>query len=217
MFAAAALAIVGVPGAVSLLPRTGPGKPWTLEEFLAAVTPAAKQLVADTSRAGQDRYLHTVAGLAAQLGDVDEPDYRQVSEGHWIGCNHEPEPFTVLHWKLAPGAKITPHAHSYGNVVTLGLAGAVRVFNYEMVGERDYDAKGRFRVQCTVDQVVRKGDINLVSLERHYVHGFVAGPDGARGLDITTRILAKRPSPVLDVAPKPIDEQLRVFEAGWTN
>jgi hypothetical protein len=62
--------------------------------------------------------------------------------------------------------------------------------------------------------VLRPGDVNLVSLERHYMHGFVAGAEGASGLDITTRIAAKRKTPVLEVGDA-VDAAAGTFAARW--
>ena len=36
---------------------------------------------------------------------------------------------------MEPGTIIRTHAHTYGNVVTLGLEGSLRVQNFEMYGE----------------------------------------------------------------------------------
>lgn len=214
--AAAAFAAAGLPGASARWQeRQGPTDGFTIDEFVRDVTPVCKELLADTTAVGQDRYLHTLAGFAVRLGEVPVPAaMRDVAKGHQIGSNHGPDPFTVLHWQLEPGIAIAPHAHSYGNVVTLGLAGAVRIRNYEALGARDYDSGAPFRVQCTVDQILRPGDINLVSLERNYVHGFTAGPDGARGLDITTRIRPKCSSPSL-ILGDCVDAALRVHDATW--
>ncbi len=120
----------------------------------------------------------------------------------------------MLHWRLEAGVAIEPHPHIYGNVVTLGQEGSAHVRNYEVVGQRDYTATTPFRVQCTVDQVLRRGDVNVVNLERHYVHGFVAGSRGARGLDITTRIREKQKTPVL-VLGAVEDDGERIHAATW--
>ena len=146
---------------------------------------------------------------------VPVPDnMRETGPGHTIGSNHGPDPFTVLHWQLQPGVEIQPHAHTYGNVVTLGCAGWALVRNYEVLGARTFEDAAPCRVQRTVEQVLRPGDINLVSLERNYVHGFLAGSEGARGLDITTRIRPRTPSPVL-VLGECADAAARTFAATW--
>ena len=192
-------------------------------EFLGAANPIAKQLVQDDSAEGQDRYLHNLAALASRLDEVPLPErFNSTNQGdtpeaYQIGFNPGGDAFTVLHWRLEPGARCRPHAHTYGNVVSVGLEGLVRVKNYEVDGAPDYANEGTFNVRQTNDQLLGPGDINLVSLDRNYIHGFIAGPDGARGLDITTR-LKPRPehsTPFLDLGEKPLDEFLRTYEASW--
>lgn len=211
---AAACAAARLPGAATSWRTRGDGD-WTVEQFVREVTPVCKELVADGSATGQDRYLHTLASFAVRLGAVAVPDNaKEVAPGHRIGSNHGPEPFTMLHWLLAPGAVIAPHAHTYGNVVTLGLAGECLVNNYEQVGALDWQRTGEIEVVRVQEQVLRRGDVNLVSLQRHYVHGFVAGPAGASGLDITTRILPRTKSPTLVVGAAK-DPERRTFAARW--
>lgn len=192
------------------------------EAFRALAVPVARELMADTSRLGEDRYLHTLAALAVRLVDVPVPELRRKGDGYegprtWIGANDggEEDPFVVLHWKMEPGSEIGLHAHTYGNVVTLGLEGATRIRNFEMVGERDFEKREVFRMRRCAEQVLTPGAINLVPLAHGYCHGFVAGPQGARGLDITTRILPKRTAPLLEISGEPLDELGCEFEARW--
>lgn len=81
-------------------------------------------------------------------------------------------------------------------------------------GARNYDAKEPFVVRRTVEQWLTPGAINLVNLDRNYMHGFFAGAAGARGLDITTRVREKRSTPSL-VIVKPRDVELSTFDARW--
>ena len=90
----------------------------------------------------------------------------------------------------------------------------MRIENYEIAGARDFDTQEPFQVRRTNDQVLLAGNVNLLNLEHGYVHGFVAGPAGARGLDITTRIRPKRPTPTL-VVGAPQDAARSLFEARW--
>jgi hypothetical protein len=193
------------------------GSELDLEGFLAEAVPLARDLVGDTSRAGQDRYLHSLAALAAGLHGVPVPEMRATSKDSrtFIGENECDAPFTILHWRMEPLAKIGLHPHIYGNVLTVCLEGEVRIENYEMVGERDFDTKEPFPVRRTNDQVLLPGVVNTLNLEHGYVHGFTAGPEGARGLDITTRIRPKRSTPTLVVTPEPLDERRAIFEGRW--
>ncbi|MEW6210509.1 MAG: hypothetical protein AB1631_19235 [Acidobacteriota bacterium] len=188
------------------------------EDFLKEVIPVAKKLVADTSLAGQHRYLLTLASYAVRLADVSVPPMRDSGQGAgpgtFIGANAGGDPFVVLHWRMEPGSVIRPHAHTYGNVLTLGLEGEVRVENFEMMGARDFDAKGTFKARKTQSQILTPGQINLVNLERDYIHTFQASAKGGRGLDFTTRIKERRPTtPYLNLSSKQVEPG--VYEASW--
>lgn len=189
------------------------------EEFLKEVIPVAKRLVSDTSAAGQHRYLLTLASYAVRLAAVPVPLMRDSGQGAgggtFIGANPGGDPFIVLHWRMEPGSVIRHHPHTYGNVMTLGLEGEVRVENLEMVGARDFGAKGTFRVRKMQSQVLTPGQVNLVNLEQGYIHGFQASARGGRGLDITTRIREKRDTPYLNLSKKPVELEPGIYEASW--
>ncbi len=212
--AAAAFAAAGLPGMARARRLDERRDAFDYEDFLAEAVPAAKSLVADTSIKGQDRYLFTLAALAVRLGDVAPPQMRSNGPGKFIGANDGGDPFVVLHWRMEAGARIEAHPHIYGNVVTLGLEGEALVENYEVEGPRDWLAKQPFAVRRTVSQWLTRGGVNLVNLERNYCHGFTAGPNGARGLDITTRLLPRQDSPSLIVG-RALDATGARFEATW--
>jgi len=178
----------------------------SFEEFLAEANPLARQLVSDSSPMGQDRLLLSLASVATRLLAVPIPEMRESGQGETagsvIGANPGGDPFNVLHWQLEPGARIRPHAHTYGIVVTLGLEGMALVENFEVIGDRDFTSAGPVRAVRTKAQRLIPGGINLVSLERDYVHGFTAGPNGARGLDITTRLRSRERTPYLIIPPQ---------------
>jgi quercetin dioxygenase-like cupin family protein len=195
----------------------------SFDQFLAQANPLAQSLVGDVSASGQDRYLRSIAALASKLHNIPIPgkwndtDQGETPESYRIGFNPGGDPFKVLHWRLEPGAICRPHAHTYGNVVSIGIEGLIRVRNYEVVGGPDYEFGGTFLIRRTVDQLLGPGSVNLVSLARNYIHGFDAGPDGARGLDITTP-LKPRPAhstPYLSIGKTPVDEFHKTYEASW--
>ena len=204
-------------------PNVGRSAALSYEEFLAKANPLAQSLIPDKTRAGQDHYLRSLAAIAANLNDApvpaqwNETNQGDTPESYQIGFNPGGSPFTVLQWRLEPGARCRPHAHTYGNVLTVGLEGVARVSNYEVVGTADYGSDKTFKVRQTMDQLLRPGSVNLVSLYRNNIHGLVAGPDGARGLDITTRIRPKpeHGTPFLDIGSSPLRRFERIFEASW--
>jgi len=218
--------LLGLCAALGLLPRLGAARARAqdfaldFDGFLNEAVPLAEELVGDTSRAGQDRYLHALAALASGLRAVPVPEMNETTGKDspartFLGVNECAAPFTVLHWRLEPGARIGLHPHLYGNVLTLCLEGEVRVENYEVAGVPDFATRAPFQVRRTNDQVLLAGGMNLVNLEHGYVHGFVAGPAGARGLDLTTRIKPKVATPNLVVGKATGAETQRLFEASW--
>ena len=215
MLAAAGFA----PSLRRIVPALEGGLELDFEAFLSEAVPLARYLVGDTSRAGQDRYLHALASLAAALRDLPIPSMKETTAmgaagRTFLGVNECDAPFTVLHWRLEPGARIGLHPHLYGNVVTVCLAGEVRIENWELAGALDFDTQDSFVARRTTDQVLAPGNVNLVNLEHGYVHGFTAGPGGARGLDLTTRIKEKRPTPTL-VVGEAEDAQRVLDRARW--
>jgi len=193
----------------------------SFDQFLAEANPLAQKLVGDTSLSGQDRYLRSIAALTAKLQDIPIPvRWNNTGQGlkaedYKIGVNPGGNPFTVLQWRLEPGAICTPHVHEYGNVVSIGIEGAVRISNYVSTGTFDYENSGTFQIIKTVDQILTPGSANLVPLDM--IHGFQAGPEGARGLDITTRLKPKpeRSTPYLSIAMAPKDEFNGIYDASW--
>jgi len=221
---ARALTLAGLlPG--SAYARLGASDSVSFDEFLAEVLPEARRLVADTSTEGQDTYLKTLARHAAKLGEAPQPEWKDSGQslkpGTFIGANLGPDgastdPFVVLHWRMDPGTRIEAHAHTHGNVCTLGLEGEVLVCNFEMQASRDFDVSGSFAAKRTVRQTLGRGSVNLVSLDRNYVHGTIAGPQGGRGLDITTRIKPRRPGvPYLRLEKRRAGTDF--FDAVWTD
>lgn len=215
---------LGLCAATILGPRSGPGPgradpDLSLEEFLEDVLPVARrlrrQLEARPRRTLEDQYLHTLASHAVLLGDVPPPEQRPSSQGEGveIGASWVGDPFVVLHWTLAPGARVRLHAHTYGNVCTLALEGSALVRNFEADVPPGEDRQTR--LLRTTDQALRPGDTNLVPLSHGWCHGFVAGPSGARGLDITTRLGERAPTPYFVGREDPLTSPAREFEGRW--
>lgn len=218
--AAIAIGAIGLPFVSKAKSVEFQNENLSYEQFLQEVVPIAKKLITNTSLVGQSKYLLTLASFAVQLENVPVPTMRDSGQGAgpgtFIGVNEAPDaPFTVLHWRMEPNTVIRTHAHTYGNVMTLGLEGEVRVLNYEMIGNKDFSSGKTFTVRKTTDQILTAGKTNLVNLETNYIHGFQSSAKGGRGLDITTRIKEKQPTPYLDLAKKPLDEANNLFEASW--
>jgi len=220
IFGGAALAMMSNINALAAIEESA-DKNISFEQFLAEANPLAQKLVGDISPTGQDRYLRSIAAHTAKIKDIPMPaKWNNTGQGikeddYKIGVHPGGNPFTVLHWRLEPGAICRPHVHEYGNVVSIGLGGVVRVHNYVSTGSFDYENNGTFQIKKTVDQLLTPGSANLVSLDM--IHGFQAGPDGAHGLDITTRLKPKpeRSTPYLSISENAIDENAGTYDASW--
>lgn len=192
----------------------------SFDAFLAQANPLAQQLVSDISNSGQDRYLRSIAAIAAKLQAVPLPaKFNNTGQGlkpedYKIGVNPGGDPFTVLHWRLKPGAICRPHVHEYGNVASIGIEGSVQVSNYVASDVFDFEETGTFKIRKTVDQLLTPGSANLLKIDM--IHGFKAGPDGARGLDITTRLKPRpeRSTPYLAIAEAASDNS-SYYDATW--
>jgi len=194
----------------------------TLEEFLEEVLPVARELRAELSarpaRRPEDRYLHTLASFAVRLGEVAPPERMNPTsqgEGVEIGANWGGDPFVVLHWRMPPNSVIRVHAHTYGNVCTLGLEGRARIRNYETVEALDTSVSEPVVLRQVADSRLDGGGVNLVPLSHGFCHGFEAGPEGARGLDITTRLAERQPTPYLELEEGWVDRGAGLVRGRW--
>ena len=99
------------------------------------------------------------------------------------------------------------------------LEGSARVQNYQFVdAEPDWDKP---RATCvlykTREELLRPGGINLIGNPRNNIHGFHAGPEGARGIDVTTthRPAESRPDSLFEIAGEPSDPRRWIYPAVW--
>lgn len=167
----------------ALLPRLGRAAPpvaagLSFEAFVATAEPLARALVRDASPAGHEAYVLSLAAAAARLGDVAPHPLFRYRDGIELAPVHRGVPFMVIEWRLGPNAVFDAHDHPGYSVCTVGLDGEAEVQHYEL-GDGGV-------ARHTRSAVVEKGRVDVLTPERDNVHRFVAGPRGARGLDITT-------------------------------
>ena len=70
-------------------------------------------------------------------------------------------------------------------------------------------------MQETHDELLTAGRINTLSAVRDNIHTFAAGPDGARGIDITTYHGPDQGFAFLDIDHEPTDARGRLYRAVW--
>ncbi len=155
-----------------------------LNEAVRSLTPAADQ------RSGVDQYLFRLAAAAAKVDGIPHGELTAVD---WsdnavsFGMIARGSSFVVIEWELAPGAFLPPHNHPNGSVCTVGVAGEAVLENYEPVKELPAtDSEEKFLLRRMKRQILTRGGINTLGPVRDNIHTFRAGPDGARGIDITS-------------------------------
>ena len=193
------------------------------KEFLDAAEPLAKSLHRDNSRVGQDVYLTSIAALAIRVSATDVPRAKVRRFGKMdppveFGVSHRGSPFFVVEWRLAPNAVLPPHNHPNASVCTIGLEGEARLRKFELAGAApSFDSRERFEVREMSDEVVAPGRVITLSAHRDNIHGFTAGKNGARGIDISSYHGPDVGFSFLAIDEKPLDTTRRTFGASWTS
>ena len=193
----------------------------TWDDFLKECLPKATELHKDTSAEGQDAYLYWIASMAARLNLTTIPKaklgkFKDLNPSVEFGVGYRGVPFFVVEWRMAPNAILPPHCHPNASVCTLGIEGEARIRNFTVVGDTpEFSSNKKFNVRETHNEVISTGRINALSAKRDNIHTFKVGKDGARGIDISTYHGENIGFSFLNLQPKPIDEEYRLFEANW--
>lgn len=190
------------------------------DDFLKQAVPVAQELIANPAFS-VDEYLYRIGSLATRLKEIpDSPlgPYKEVDPRVWFGPSFRGSPFFIIQWRMDPGALLPPHNHPNASVCTVGYEGAVRLRNFEIVGEApDYAFTKTFRVRETRSETMTRGRVSTLSPSRDNIHCFQVGKEGGRGIDINTMLGKMGPFRFLDIGEKPLDPEMRTFEAAWSN
>src|SRR6185436_1088419 len=190
------------------------------DEFLKRSVPMAQELIADPAFS-VDEYLYRIGSLATRLKEIPNStlgSYKTVEPRVWFGPSFRGSPFFIIQWRMEPSALLPPHNHPNASVCTLGFEGEVRLRNFEIIGEApDYASKKTFRVRETRNEAMTHGRVSTLSPSRDNIHCFRVGKEGARGIDINTLHGKTNNFSFLDLNEKPLDPEMRIFEAAWTD
>jgi hypothetical protein len=191
------------------------------DDFLKQCVPVAEELHRDSSKSGQEAYLHWLASMIARLRLKDLPRaklgrYGTLNPPVNFGRSFRGKPFFIVEWWLEPGAILPPHCHPNASVCTLGIEGEARIRNFEIVGGApDFSSKQSFQVRETHNEIIAPGRLNTLSALRDNIHTFQAGNQGARGIDISTYHGPDVGFSFLDISDKARDAEQRTYEAAW--
>jgi PCO_ADO len=191
-------------------------------EFLKESRDLASELVKDASGPDQDAYLLRLAALAVRLKAAPATRlgaYGKLNPKVEFGPSYRGVPFVIIQWRMHPNAVLPAHCHPGFSVCTLGLEGEARLRNFEVEGDAPAFNSGSsriFLIRETHSQLITPGRLNTLSPVRDNIHYFEAGPDGARGIDITTRYSGDGTFSFVAFDPdRPKDARRRTFEATW--
>jgi len=191
------------------------------DSFIKQCVPVASELHKDSSRSGQEAYLHWLASMITRARTAEIPRAKLGRFGKLdppvsFGVSYRGTPFFAVEWKLEPGAFLPPHCHPNASVCTVGIEGEARVRNFEIIGKApEFSSRKSFVVRETHNEIIAPGRINTLSSMRDNIHTFQAGPNGAHGIDLSSYHGADVGFSFLDIASKPRDPDALIFEAAW--
>jgi hypothetical protein len=192
------------------------------DDFLKECLAVAKDFSKDTSPSGQDAYLQRLAALAVRLQKAPATKlspYAKLDPKVEFAPSYRGTPFVIIQWRMHPRAILPAHCHPRASVCTLGLEGEARLRNFEVEGTGPAFNSGStetFLIRETHSQIIAPGRVNTISTVRDNIHYFEAGPDGARGIDITIPYGGDGSFSFVGFTPdRPKDAVRRVFEARW--
>ncbi|MCR9246787.1 MAG: hypothetical protein NXI31_17270 [bacterium] len=204
-------------GASRATPEPLPADTIDLAEFFTRSYPRAQAFIAAGGPL-EEAYLMGVAELMARLQVPTKAacDAQLRTEAEARGVHPRALEFAVVMFDLDPGKGFEHHDHRDYNGVILGVDGEIRCRNFDIVGDDPVPPKGStFQIRQTRDDLLLPGRFSTLSRTRDNVHEVVAGPDGARMLDVFTMFHAQAKSNWLKVDSKPRDERRGIFDAAW--
>jgi hypothetical protein len=186
----------------------------TFDDFAREAWPHARELVR-TPEPNEETYLFSLASLLARMRPPEGKFARGPAKiGYGLAYYHQP--LRVIQLRFEPGASIPLHDHREYNGILVGVEGEARVRNFEIFGRKDRPPKGeRFQIRETQRGILTPGRQSILSRTRDNLHEVVAGPDGARLLDVFTFFSPEARSHDLDFRDKPVDAERRLYEATW--
>jgi hypothetical protein len=127
-------------------------------------------------------------------------------------------PVVTVEFRMEPHAVLRLHNHPPQVVVTLCAEGEARYRHFEIEGDApacDSGSKGTFRVRETRAGLLRPGQSTALTRLRDGIHGFEAGPRGARVIDFTLGLSESEAFSYVGLEPAPRDPERRVHDAVW--
>lgn len=183
--------LAGAVGALGLAaapaPRARVRAASDVDAFLDQAAALAKTLELKKDKA-EDGYLFRLAGLLCDTAEGPGDPWGGIDDGvrfhgHGVRKLEPPRHLRAIQIGFGPGAKIPVHDHRDYNGVILCLEGDIHCRNFDMLEE----GQGPDVVlRESVDALLTPGRFSTLSTTRDNLHELVAGPQGARVLDVFT-------------------------------
>lgn len=169
-----------------------------------------------------ESYAAQLAGLVARvpldaLPGLEQP--RSSGGGLHAGPSWFRAPCVTVEFRMDPGAVLRLHNHPPQVVVTLCVEGEARYRHLELEGRAPpcTEVGGSFLARETRAGVLAPGRTTALTRLRDGIHGFAAGPRGARIVDFTVSLTADVETfSYVDLSDSPADPDRRVYAGRWT-
>jgi hypothetical protein len=188
------------------------------EELVRFLHPLACDLVRGRLP-NEEVYLTQVAAWLTRMGRHHVPrplHFHQPTAAPWrFGQLFYHQPINILLVDMAPHAKIALHDHRDYNGVLFAVRGMVRVRHFEPLAEPPRQAGKPFAIRETARLALRAGLTATLGRWRDNFHEIVAGPQGARLLDVFTFFEPSARSHDVDFSDRPRPGEDDVYEVAW--
>jgi hypothetical protein len=205
-------------------PGTRPNHVVSADEFVAAVMPQARALIAAPAP-DEEAYLAAVAALLARVEPPSAWQMYPAGTGWEMDTIAYYPPIVLMQIKMAPRSVIHLHDHRHYNGVLLATQGAARCRNFDIVqpdGKRldiaagEVPAQGEdFLIRLNADTVLRPRQLSTLTRDRDNIHHVEAGDDGATLVDFFTHFSPKARSYELAWDGKAYDEANGLYRVAW--
>jgi hypothetical protein len=168
-----------------------------------------------------ESYAAQLAGLVARLSLADLPPLENPrgNRGFKAGLTWQLARAVAIEFQMEPGAELRLHNHPPQVVLSLCAEGEVRFRHFELEGEAppctEIDGTP-FAVRATRTGLLRPRSSTSFTRTRDAIHGFVAGPRGARLVDFTLSLTPDIETfSYLELLPEPLAPDEGVHWARW--
>ena len=220
VLAGAARALQEPRAAPALPARTGAFDPLAWSDFAGRWRALAEEL-GGLPAERDESYAAQLAGLIARVPPGALPvlqEARTSRDGLRGGPSFFLAPCVTVEFRMDPRAVLRLHNHPPQVVVTLCVEGEARYRHLELEGEAPpcTEVGGKFVARETRAGVLAPGRTTALTRARDGIHGFTAGPRGARIVDFTVSLTDDIDTfSYIELADAPADAERRTFDGVW--